>query len=725
MMKILISIVSFLCMTSCVVSGNNTTDFAIIYDNLYKAAISNPKPSDVEDIISAMNADGSFQEAVYIAPITDKLEKYLMDLGTHDSTDFDDLHTTDLRKYLKNLTTLAAAYKNPKFIAEDKTKIKEAYFKGVEYWITKQPEHWNWWFNYIAYPQETWKGLVLMSEELSQEKPELFKAYLAYQTKWYEDTVHTEGANGVDMLFGGFPAYVVENNITGMMSCKAMIDAVGQIQSDGESIEADYMYGAHSGSGRQIYQGNYGAAYVTSILNYQKYTKGTLFDISEKVVDNFTNYFINSVQWTHYKGHNDPNIVGRFNSTTRSNDNYVKLLKLMIKYNPSKEAQLAPALSRLENEAQGLSQVGNKYYWRFDYMVHRTEDFYISSRMTSTRTVGAEAGNITSTGAIEGWYNYYAGAGVTYMLTSGQEYAKAYFDINKPLFNHRQFPGITAEQDDRDLLLPLWGKGGTNASEFAGGVSDGINGACGMFLSKRGLSAHKGYFFFDKGMVALGAGITQNNGTSDVYTTLNQDLKSASLPISYKRNGKTRSISEPSVLNQNSIDWVQIDDKSYFMLDAKELILELRPEAFSLAINHGTKPKNATYAYIVTPHLIDHSDLDHFQHNMPVKVLSNTSQQQAVLFTDKNIIQAIFYEASTLDLGKKTITVDTPCVLMISNDKEMYTVSLSDIRGESSGIKHIKVTLNEAWELASSTHLLFEMPQGIYAGSTVTKKLNK
>ncbi|MCO7112133.1 hypothetical protein NIB75_05155 [Bacteroides uniformis] len=68
-----------------------------------------------------------------------------------------------------------------------------------------------------------------------------------------------------------------------------------------------------------------------------------------------------------------------------------------------------------------------------------------SSRMTSTRTVGNEAGNG------DGEFNYYASNGVNYLFVTGREYNGNFFKI----FNNRQYPGITAEQDNAPCPSPI------------------------------------------------------------------------------------------------------------------------------------------------------------------------------------------------------------------------------------------------------------------------------
>ena len=126
-------------------------------------------------------------------------------------------------------------------------------------------------------------------------------------------------------------------------------------------------------------------------------------------------------------------------------------------------------------------------------MIHRKEDYYVSSRLTSTRTVGNESGNG------EGINNFYSSAGTNFLLRTGDEYSGNYFSV----MNYYQWPGITVEQNT-DLPLVDFGEGGSNGNAFAGGVSDGLHGAVGTIYDKKEVTAHKSWFYFDDEYVALG-----------------------------------------------------------------------------------------------------------------------------------------------------------------------------------------------------------------------------
>lgn len=697
-------------------------DFDTMYNRLYDSALSTSTAS-VVGILAEINEDGSFKNA-----------------------DYSKGHTTDLRSYLQKLTRLASAYKNPSYTASSKSDIKTAYLAAISYWIEEDPQHSNWWYHYIAYSQESWKGIVLMADVMKAENIALYNRCVTFQKKWYEDGAHSEGANGADILFGGFSAYILEKDVAGMNACKAKMDALGSIQTAGEGLEADNMFGAHSGTGRQVYAGNYGVEYTQSMLNYIKYTVGTTYAVSSDVYTNLENYFIEGIQWVHYNGYNDPNITGRFNSTTKCNTTYAGLANTLMSFDTPQKDQLQIVRDRLNNgnNYSGEKLVGNKHYWRFDYMIHRRDNFYISSRMTSTRTVGAEAGNIqASSGLREGWYNYYAGAGVTYIFSTGKEYGNGYFNVTAPKFNYRQYPGITAEQDSRTLPIPRWGSEGNNGNVYAGGVTDGTYGASAMKLSKRGIVAQKANFFFDDEMVALGTNINsrsgsvsgQTYGTDDVYTIINHDMKTTDM--TFTRGSKYlpqmgKGITASSSFASDDILWLSAGDKSYYILDADEVKVDIDTELFTIAINHGTQPTSSSYAYIVAPRVSDYADVVAYATDFPVEVLSNTTGVQAVRKKSKNVIQAAFYSAGTLTFDtNKTITVNAPCMVMIAGDNygdddENYNISVADPKGELSNISSVKVDVSSNVFGASTVvpiAFTFDLPQHEYAGKTVVMSI--
>jgi chondroitin AC lyase len=345
-------------------------------------------------------------------------------------------------------------------------------------------------------------------------------------------------------------------------------------------------------------------------------------------------------------------------------------------------------------------------FWRFDYMVKSRTNYMTTTRLSSTRTVGSEAGN----GA--GEFNYYSGNGTNYIFVTGKEYNADYFKH----FNNRQFPGITAEQDNEKLPIPNWGENATGGSSFAGGVSDSTYGACAMKLQRRGLSAHKAWFYFDDEFVCLGAGINEDNGKAAVYTTMNQCNVSSSTQYSVK--GKIADLK--STVTLSALDWILQGKIGYFNLDpTASILLSETNKLFSANIDHGINPKNKSYAYIVKPDLSSAKEAADYLSKNPIQVLSNNDKVQAVRNKNLNLTQVIFYEAGTLVVEKgKSITVDAPCAILLNDKSDKISLSNPNCESNNTVAVHVVLKLKN-----KSTMLDFQLPTGVKSGSSVCKFL--
>lgn len=347
------------------------------------------------------------------------------------------------------------------------------------------------------------------------------------------------------------------------------------------------------------------------------------------------------------------------------------------------------------------SLTGNRMFWRFDYMVHRRNNYMASSRMTSTRTVGNEAGNG------DGEFNYYASNGVNYLFVTGREYDGNFFKV----FNNRQYPGITAEQDNAPLPIPDWGEGGNNGNSFAGGVSDSLYGACGMILDRRELQAHKAWFYFDDEFVCLGAGICNTGGKAEVFTTLNQCNRNGK--VQYMANGKTHTLKNGFV--ETTADWVLHGQTAYFsLLPQAKYQIACDTALFSLNANHGIRPQQGKYAYVVCPGISTPSTAAKYANTLPIKILANTEKVQAVRHETLGITEAIFYQPGELKLNNGDIlATDTPCVLLWK-EKE-GKIHAANPRCESVNPEKITITLNRNGQ---TKQILLHMPQNEEAGKS-------
>lgn len=659
----------------CSLISLHAGDFKTIYDRMYtEYVLTNPSASSVETVLSQMDNDGRFYRINY------------------------ELKDGSPRNHLQWLTILGAAYNNPENKYYKSADLQKKYIAGLRFWVTTNNQASNWWFRYIAYPKELSKSVILMADEIKKDK-ELFAGTVKYLRWAYEsaDEQHMTGANGCDIIMGALAASILTENHDQMIEFKNRMTKLISIQQT-EGISPDYMYGQHCGTGRQLYIASYGKEYINTALYYIEFTNKTQY--SSPGVSLIEDFYINGIQWVFYSKNYDPNQSGRYDNSNRFYDQFESMTNRVVKLNTDRKAELKKVYDRIKGEN---SLTGNRMFWRFDYMINRRANYMVSTRMSSTRTVGAEAGNG------DGEFNFYSGNGTNYIFVNGKEYSGEYFKR----FNHRQFPGITAEQDDAVLPVNDWGAGGLNGNSFAGGVSDSTYGACAMILDKRGVKAHKAWFYFDTEYVCLGAGINENDGKAAVYTTLNQC--NAAGPVQYSVQGKTSGLKEPkSVVNP---DWVLHGRIGYFNLDpASRFELACDTSLFSANINHGINPKDKTYAYLIKPGVQSGSEAAKYQ--IPVKILSNTAQLQAVQHNVLNLVEVIFYQPGTLKMENgDAISVDTPCAVLWNLNKKQIHVANPRCESENPTSIHLKIIRNKQEVTYSVT-----LPVGDFAGKSVLLK---
>lgn len=649
------------------------SDFDTIQKRMFDKYLTNPTAVEVKEVLDKMDPKGSFVGLDY-QPLT-----------------------AFPRTHLYYMHRLASSYQNPENIHYQNQKVKEAYFRSLNFWVDTNHESDNWWVRYIAYPKDLSKSLALMAHELKQDKVLLDKTlkYLRYS---YEasDRGRISGANGTDIILGSMLGSVLAESDSQMTRFKDEMTGLLSIQTI-NGIQKDYLFAQHCGHGRQLYFANYGKEFANSALYYLEFCEDTKYQTNG--VELLQRLFIDGVQWIYFNRNYDPNNGGRFISSENSTNQVRNVAERLSCLKSPLQEEMKKVCERLAGQN---TLEGNRMFWRFDYMVHRRCDYMTSSRMVSTRTVGNEAGN----GG--GKRNYYSSNGVNYIFVTGKEYGGDYFKK----FNHRQFPGTTAEQDTAALPIPSWGEGGSNGSMYAGGVSDSIVGTCGMVLDRRGVKVHKAWFYFDQEFVCLGTGINEKHGKAPVYTTINQSNLDGA--IKYSQNGKVEALTTKAVLTKP--DWVLHGRIGYFNLASKtEYRLNCQSELFTLNINHGLSPEKGTYAYLVKPGMVSVTEAIEYKKSIPIRVIANTESVQAVRHEKLKVAECIFYQPGKLEVSDGTvISVDAPCALLWNETTNK--ISIANPRCESENPPVIQVTLSRRGQVVATS---FRMPQEEMAGSSV------
>jgi chondroitin AC lyase len=233
----------------------------------------------------------------------------------------------------------------------------------------------------------------------------------------------------------------------------------------------------------------------------------------------------------------------------------------------------------------------------------------------------------------------------------------------------------------------------------------------------------KSWFFFDREMVALGAGISSVRD-EPVGTTLNQTRLNGPVLIDGHAFEPGESKVQPS-------SWVLHDEVGYAFLGPASAIIKVGPQnsdpspsrpgrpntpvtesVFSLWIDHGVHPHDAGYAYAVVPG-VTAPQLAEWAAHPPVRVIANTSAQQAVIDDQLGVAEIVFYKEGSAALSPGlTVKVDHPCLVLTTKHGNSTHVAVSSPGGEFLSV-HLTLTTPK-----KEQSLTFELPGGDMAGKS-------
>ena len=379
------------------------------------------------------------------------------------------------------------------------------------------------------------------------------------------------------------------------------------------------------------------------------------------------------------------------------------------------------------------------FFWQSEHFTFQRPEYFTSVRMYSTRNDNME---VPYNG--EGLLNHYRGDGVNHISITGQECADIW-----PVYDWQKIPGATILQ--KPELIPEVGIQKSGLTDFVGAVTDGTYGAAAFdFISPHDhIQAKKSWFFFDDIYACLGSSITSKS-EFPVATTLNQCLLNGNVTVwnadekTLINNGehaleKVSRIfhdgigyvfSKPATVhlknNQSTGSWYNINRQSS---TSKE---KISLDVFKLWLDHGARPKNASYEYFVLPATT--IDKVETQPEKQIIVLENSSNIQAVKHIKQQIYQIVFYKAGELQLEEMMyLTSESPGIYMIKTDgNKPIEITVSDPNRELSKL-HFSLTsqlnvkcdgVESNWDAdKKQTELIVNLPKDAYAGKSVVIKL--
>jgi chondroitin AC lyase len=662
------------------------------------------------------------------------IARSLQEDGSWPDINYEDVSRTGFEHsgHLSNMLELARAYKNPGTTSYRNDRIKKAVSSALDFWLEHDFICENWWWNEMGTPGNMIDLLLIMDDDLTgkQKSKGLEIAGRARMggvgARPGGDLIQIAAMMGKQALFKRDEAFLEE-------VLKIMADEIKV--TTGRGLKPDMSF--HHRTDNVMSTLTYGNGYIRSFVYWILKIEDTKFALPDNALELLTDYFLDGITASMVHGkYPDPGARNR-EMTRRGALNPVgpELAENLLQASSYRQRELEEIVKIRNNEiAPKLTKT--HFFWHSEYFSHQRPEYFASVRMHSSRNHTMEEPHNE-----EGLKMHHFGDGSNFISITGREYVDIY-----PVWDWQRIPGTTVVQKPE---LPHWKEiAKRGLKDFVGGVSDGAYGAVAFdFQSPHDpLRARKAWFFFDDEYISLGAGI-QSQSSYPVNTTLNQTLLNTEVKIgkdgdmvllpqgehqleavSWVQQDKVAYLfpSPSSVRVRNATatgDWRQINHQAWATAE------EVRKETFTLWLDHGIRPDNASYAYIVIPNIAS-SDIEDYQKKADVKILANTSALQAVQHSGLHQSQLAFYQPGEIKISKDLwLKVNQPCMLIVEADgnviKKMIvsdpSQKLDALSLETSGkVETSGERWASVWNKDSKTSFItVNLPKEGYAGKSV------
>ncbi|MEX2640040.1 MAG: polysaccharide lyase family 8 super-sandwich domain-containing protein [Balneolales bacterium] len=659
------------------------------------------------------------------------LMQSLQEDGTWPDIDYIDVsrNAFEHSRHLNNMLVLSRAYRKPDSRHYEDPELKRKMASALDYWLEHDFICENWWWNQMGTPGRMVDVLLMMDDALTETQKELAGPIVgranfeASGARPGGDLIQIAGIYGKYGLFARDEEKVEE-------AIQAMAGEVGFAvdrgdPSDVRGLQKDFSF--HHRHHRVPFNLTYGMGYARSFTEWASKVSGTRFSFPDEavtlLVDFFLDGIVKSAAWGKYP---DPGALSR----------EVGRRTILNPYSPDMPEQLLEVTSHRKEELENIAGIrrgdrqpdltGNMFFWHSEYFSHQRPGYFTSVRMYSTRN-----NNLDGPHNSEGLLNHHLADGSNFLIRTGDEYTQIF-----PVWDWQKIPGTTVIQKPslpgRDQISVR------GITGFVGGVTNGLHGAAVFDFESPidPLRARKSWFFFDEEFVALGAGI-RSGSVFPVATTLNQSLLNGEVRVGRRDGSHIAANGEHSL---TGISWVHHDRTAYLFPDPAAVQLENRQrsgswerindsvwawdldeefkDVFTLWLDHGRRPLQAGYAYIVVPG-IEAPGVEAYRASSAVEILSNTPKIQAVGHRGLELTQIAFYEPGELDLSPGlSVSAGSPGLVMIkTSGQDIEEITVSDPSRELDTFR-VKVTTG-----GHAEDIEFELPSGDYAGQSVTEKV--
>lgn len=688
-------------------------DLALIRKRIVATLLErHPDDSAVEKLLQTQKEDGSWPGIDYINLSRTAFEH---------------------RNHLSNLVTMARSWRHRASKLHHDGRITKAVGKGLAYWVKHDFIGENWWDNQIGTPNSLITLMLLMDDALPAElvtkaQPMIGRAHLqATGARPSGDRIKIAGILAKNLVF-----------LDRAESLGEVIKVIeGEIRfATGPGMQHDFSFHHRTDGVNNTL--SYGMGYAEAFAEWAVYVTGTRHAFSEAKLRQLTDYYLDGIcKQLAFSVLADPGAMNREISRPRSLTSMgTSIARKLGEAGDYRAAELKAVIAAAEGKKASTPSYCTSF-WRTDHLTFQRPGFFASVRMHSSRNFNMEVPYNS-----EGLLNHHRGDGVNHVMLAGDEYLNIW-----PVFDMQKIPGTTVMRKKQPPPETQVQKRGLR--DFVGAVTDGMLGAAAFdFQSPHDpLAARKAWFFFDEAYVCLGAGITCAGG-DPVATTLNQCLLKDKVTV---RNSRGKSIvKEGDVLLENT-QWVFHHGIGYVFPEPARVHLSNQNQSgswhlhshqsnisretiqlpvFKLWIDHGTKPQNAAYAYMVVPGTTV-SELESAAKTRGIMILENRPDLQAVRHTGLGVFQFVFYKPGAVQLTKEMkLSSSSPALVMLKADSgKVREITVADPTQKLAKIQlSIPARLDGrggdftcAWNANTRTSdLTIDLPQGPEAGRSVT-----
>jgi hypothetical protein len=692
--------------TLTMAAADPTADFALITQRMQQQFLEEgdqfqiasliylAKVSEAESYASSLQADGSWTDVNYA-----------------DTTS--SANTAVWQPYLAlyRMVAMAEAYGDPSNAGYQDPKLIDALNRSLVYWDSVNPQSSNWWENEIGKSMAMGRLAIFVG-------PLLSPAALAVDYKENTGVQDPVGANGSWRTANFLMKAVSQQNVANVTAGLATLQKTVAVDNSGgvnEAVQPDSSLWVH---GEMLYNEWYGMSLFQTIAAWADATRGTEFTFSRSALDGISTFILDGTRWmirgnfglmiTLYK---EPM---SFQGVTSAASAFLLPLERMVRADPLNSSAYQQLVDNIKGDSLQNGVTGDKYFWRGEFSSHITNDYSIMTRLNSSRSKGGEYRSIYRPAV--GNEMYWSAEGATAIQVNNHEYT----DLG-PAYDWLHYPGTTAPVEKAPYVAAT-----SNNGSFTGGVSNGSDSVSVQSLDQMNTKASKSYFQFDNEMVALGTGISSTESV-EVDSTVDQAISSPNATV----NGQPIAVGTDT--DMSNVTWAYNDEVGYVFPQAGGAAIHVSNaaqsgsytdtdptethDAYKLYFDHGVKPTDASYEYIVVP-AQSAAAVQAYSQNPSVHILQNDAQIQAVTDPTAKQTMAVFYSAGTLSLGNgSTLTVDKPSLVMLDQSGATPVVSVSS--PDQVGID-VNVTLDQSGVTADTD---VKLGSGANAYKTVTQPL--